>query len=106
MAEIKHQTSIAAAPNKVYAALATQAGLRGWWTADTTADEKAGGKAEFGFDKRWMVFHMKIEKLEPAERVVWSFHGDHPEWNGTSLTWVLSPEGKSTTVRFTHSQCA
>ena len=34
----------------MYAALATQAGLRGWWTADTSADEKVGGKAEFGFE--------------------------------------------------------
>jgi glucan biosynthesis protein len=36
--------------------LRAQAGLRGWWTADATADEKAGGKAEFGFDKRQTVF--------------------------------------------------
>ena len=45
MAEIKHQIPIQAAPEKVYAALATQQGLRGWWTADTDADEKVGGKA-------------------------------------------------------------
>jgi uncharacterized protein YndB with AHSA1/START domain len=50
MADIKHQISIQAAPEKVYAALATQTGLRGWWTADTKADEKTGGNAEFGFE--------------------------------------------------------
>jgi uncharacterized protein YndB with AHSA1/START domain len=104
MAEIKHQITIQAAPETVYAALATQAGLRSWWTADATADEKAGGKAEFGFDKRGMVFRMKIEKLDPGKLVVWSCHGDHPEWTGTLLTWTLTPEGGGATLRFTHSQ--
>jgi uncharacterized protein YndB with AHSA1/START domain/quinol monooxygenase YgiN len=103
-AEIKHQISIKAAPEKVYAAIATQAGLCGWWTADTKADEKAGGKADFGFDKRGTVFRMNIERLDPGKSVVWSCHGDDPQWNGTLLTWTLSPEGGGTTLRFTHSQ--
>ena len=58
MPELRHQIPIDAAADKVYAALATQAGLRSWWTADTKADEKVGGKAEFGFDKRGIVFRM------------------------------------------------
>jgi uncharacterized protein YndB with AHSA1/START domain len=80
MAELRHQIHIKATPKKVYEALATQAGLRGWWTADTTADEKVGGKADFGFDKRATVFRMSIDKLEPDRQVVWSCHGDQPEW--------------------------
>jgi uncharacterized protein YndB with AHSA1/START domain len=104
MAEIKHQIPVNAAPDKVYAAIATQAGLRGWWTADTKADEKVGGKAEFGFDKRAMLFRMKIEELDPDKRVVWSCHGDHPEWADTVLTWELAAEGGGTTLRFTQSQ--
>jgi uncharacterized protein YndB with AHSA1/START domain len=44
MAELRHQIPINATPEKVYAALATQAGLRGWWTVDVAADEKVGGK--------------------------------------------------------------
>jgi uncharacterized protein YndB with AHSA1/START domain len=103
MADLHHQININATPDKVYAALATQEGLRGWWTADTKADEKVGGKAEFGFDKRGMVFRMKIEKLEAGKRVVWSCHGDQPEWNGTTLTWDLAPNDRGTTVRFTQS---
>ena len=103
MPELRHQIPIDAAADKVYAALATQAGLRSWWTADTKADEKVGGKAEFGFDKRGIVFRMKIEKLEPGKSVVWSCHGDQPEWNGTKLTWTLDKDGKGTTVRFNHS---
>ena len=104
MAEIRHQIPIKATPDKVYAALATQAGLRSWWTADTKADENAGGKAEFGFNKRGILFRMNIETLDPGRRVVWSCHGDHPEWAGTVLKWELTPEDGGTTLRFTHSQ--
>jgi len=103
MAEIKHQIPIDATPDKVYAALVTQAGLRGWWTADAKADEKAGGKAEFGFDRRGMVFRMNIEKLEPGKLVVWSCYGDQPEWTGTTLTWSIAREDNATMLRFTHS---
>jgi uncharacterized protein YndB with AHSA1/START domain len=102
MTELKHQISIDTAPAKVFAALATQAGLRSWWTADTTADEKAGGKAEFGFDKRQMIFRMKIEKLEPDKQLVWSCSGDHPEWKGTTLTWNVARGDGMTVLRFTH----
>jgi len=103
MAEIKHRIPIKAAPAKVYAAIATETGLRCWWTADSTTDEKVGGKAEFGFDKRGTVFRMRIEQLEPGKRVVWSCHGGFPEWEGTILTWDLSPDKYGTTLRFTHS---
>jgi uncharacterized protein YndB with AHSA1/START domain len=103
MSEIMHQIPIKATPAKVYAAIATQAGLRGWWTADSTADEKVGGKAEFGFDNRRTVFRMRIEQLDQDKRVVWSCHGDFPEWEDTILTWEVSPQNDGTTLRFNHS---
>jgi uncharacterized protein YndB with AHSA1/START domain len=103
MAELRHQIPIKAAPQKVYAAIATQAGLRGWWTADSRAEEEVGGQAEFGFDRRGMVFRMDIQQLDPGKRVVWSCRGDHPEWNGTVLTWDLSPQDGGTILRFTQS---
>ncbi len=103
MADLHHQINIDTKPEKVYAALTTQEGLRGWWTADTKADEKVGGKAEFGFDKRGIVFRMKIEKLEAGKRVVWTCHGDQSEWNGTTLTWDLTANDRGTTVRFIQS---
>jgi uncharacterized protein YndB with AHSA1/START domain len=102
MADQQHQIPIQAPPEKVYAALTTSEGLRGWWTADSKAEAKPGGKAEFGFDKRGMVFRMMIEKLEPGRLVVWRCMGDHPEWDGTSLTWKISSENGTTMLRFTH----
>jgi len=44
MPDLMHQIPITASPAKVYAAITTQARLRGWWTADSTADENVGGE--------------------------------------------------------------
>lgn len=100
MAELRHQIPINASPEKVYAAIATAAGLRGWWTADSAAEEKVGGKAEFGFDNREMVFRMTIERLEPGREVVWTCHGDSLEWAGTRFIWTISRDGGVTMLRF------
>src|SRR5262245_18784060 len=56
MADLFHSITIEAKPNAVYAAVATQKGMRGWWTADTTMQAKPGGKVEFGFEKSAVVF--------------------------------------------------
>jgi uncharacterized protein YndB with AHSA1/START domain len=101
MVDINHLISINASPDAVYAALATQRGLASWWTADTRADEKVDGKAEFGFDDRGMVFRMRIDELVPGKRVVWSCLGDQPEWSGTTLTWTISRENDVSVLRFT-----
>src|SRR5262249_51239177 len=49
MVDLHHNVPINAAPEKVFTAIATQEGMRGWWTRDATLDSKVGGKAEFGF---------------------------------------------------------
>ena len=102
MADLKHQISIAASPHKVYAALAKETGLANWWTADSRAEEEVGGRAEFGFDDRSMVFRMTIKALRPGELVEWCCHGDNPEWNGTTLNWSIAPDGSGSVLRFTH----
>lgn len=103
MPELLHEIAIEAPPEKVYPAVATQKGLRGWWTADTTAEEQVGGKAEFGFDKRTLVFRMTIEELAPPKHVVWSCHGDHEEWKGTKLIWDIAASDEGSVLRFRHA---
>ena len=102
MTTLHHLVPIEAPPEKVFAAIATETGNRGWWTADSVVDGKVGGKAEFGFDKRQMVFRMTIEKLEPNERLVMSCHGDQPEWAGTTLDWAVTPTPEGSLLTFNH----
>ena len=102
MPTLHHLVPINAPPEKVFAAIATQTGNRGWWTADSEVDGKIGGKAEFGFDKRQMVFRMTIEKLEPNRTLVMSCHGDQPEWAGTTLEWTVAPTPEGSVLTFNH----
>jgi len=104
MADLNFIVPINASPDKVYAAVATQAGMRTWWTADTQMEEAVGGKAEFGFEKHAAIFRMTIEKLDPGRCVIMKCHGGQPEWNGTELRWdITSNEDGGATLRFAHT---
>ncbi len=102
MADLLHCIAVNAKPREVYDAVATRAGMRGWWTRDTQMEERVGGKAEFGFDKRRLVFRMVIDALEPAKLVRMTCAGDHPEWAGTTLEWTVEPGPNSTVLHFCH----
>ena len=102
MADMLHRMQINASPAKVYEALTTQAGLRGWWTGDSVAEPRVGSVAEFGFGNRATLFCMRTDELIPEERVVWTCVGDVEEWKGTRLIWELRRSNDSTELRFTH----
>lgn len=102
MADILHHLEIAAAPAKVYEAIVTPAGLRGWWTSDAAAEPTVGMVAEFGFYRRAVVFRMRTAELVPDRRVVWDCLGDIEEWAGTRLVWDVTPHEKGAALRFTH----
>jgi len=102
MVDLTHQVPIEAPAARVYAAVATTDGNRGWWTADSVVDTRAGGKAEFGFERRAVVFHMRIDRLVPGEAVVMACTGGQPEWAGTTLSWTIASDGEQSVLRFTH----
>src|SRR5712692_5774229 len=99
MPQMIHEIDINASPEKVYEALATQKGLRRWWTANTVADDRVGGEAHFGFDGGAAVFHMRIAELKPGKRVAWSCRGGQLEWKGTRLTWDISRAGRGSILQ-------
>ena len=102
MPDLNHQIPINAPAAKVYRAVATQEGMRGWWTADTQLEEKPGGKAVFGFENRGMVFRMTIDVLDPNTIVRMSCLGDHREWAGTKLEWKVTEQDGKSNLSFTH----
>jgi uncharacterized protein YndB with AHSA1/START domain len=103
MVDLVHSIPVKASAAKVFAAIATTEGNRGWWTADSNVDSKVGGKAIFGFENKGAIFRMTVDKLIADREVVMSCHGDNPEWNGTTLSWRMTSEGDQTILRFTHS---
>jgi len=101
---------IDADPSAVYAAIATENGLRAWWTPTCTADAHAGGTAHFEFGRTRK--DMSIEELDPNRGVRWfctraylasDAIREKSEWAGTEIVFRLTPtvDGK-TRLDFEH----
>ncbi len=103
MADMHHQIRIAAPVEDVYSALTHGSGIRRWWTGNCLAEPRIGSMAELGFSSGQVVFRMRVDELDPNEKVVWTCLGDVDEWVGTRLTWELVPVDDSTELRFTHA---
>ena len=84
-------------PGKVYEALTTVDGLRGWWTGDTNDHD---GVLQFRFPAGG--FDMEVVELRPSERVVWRVVDGPPEWVGTTVEWDLHQDGEYTVALFAH----
>jgi uncharacterized protein YndB with AHSA1/START domain len=86
-----HQVVIEADANKIYEALTTSRGLASFWTAESHAEPKVGSTARFGF--HGPVLEMKVDELQPGERVRWSTAGGgyFEDWKGTAVTWDIKP---------------
>jgi uncharacterized protein YndB with AHSA1/START domain len=84
MPDFYHSVPINAAVSDVYAAISTQAGMQGWWTSDTTMNNKIGCAAASGFDRREMVFRMTLVSMETDKALAMKCSGDHPEWAETT----------------------
>src|SRR5262249_44815446 len=56
------------------------------------------------FYNRTRTTRIRVSELEPFRRVVWNVtQSDAPgDWNGTTITFVLTGEGEGTKVTFSH----
>ena len=103
MPDIRHEIKIDAPPERVFAALSTERGFRGWWTRDVKFEPRVGRVAEFGFYRRAVIFRMKITALTPPTRMRWTCLSGPPEWKGTNLSFRLTPtEDGGTVLEFAH----
>lgn len=110
MEHYRRQMTLSASPAVVYQALATQQGVRNWWSRSCEVAEVVGGQAVFRFDQCYKV--MQIESLIPEQEVVWhcvEAHIEGPgltrknEWVGTHIVFRLAPaEGGKTRLEFEH----
>jgi uncharacterized protein YndB with AHSA1/START domain len=101
MVEILHFVHIQAPVSIVYKAIASEEGLRSWWTEETIAPNKEGAIAEFKFGD---MYHdkMKIIKLEPNKKVEWLCIEGDVQWIGTVFLFDLEDKGEKTILRFRH----
>ncbi|SDE37524.1 SRPBCC family protein [Glycomyces harbinensis] len=101
MVDILHRTGFEnTSTEKVYEALTTLDGLRGWWTGDTTGKTDLHDVIAFRFPDGG--FDMKITELAPGRRVEWEVVGGTPEWIGTKVHWDLKQDGDWAILLFKH----
>jgi uncharacterized protein YndB with AHSA1/START domain len=107
MATIKHNFTVAAPVEKVYDAVSTLEGLRGWWPTGATGNPNRGGRLRFEFDNgRYNL--MQVADRRRDKFVAWkcrkSIFIPGREWIGTRVTFKLSRDkDRHTQVEFEHS---
>jgi uncharacterized protein YndB with AHSA1/START domain len=101
---ILHAMDIAADPSTVYEAITTHKGEAGFWTSNNDIEHNVGSTARFGFPEAPIDARMRVEELDPGQRVAWASLGDFPYWADTRITWDLSPgpDGTGTHLLFRH----
>src|SRR5258708_32603245 len=98
-----HQVNVKATPDTIYTAVSTAQGLQGFWTSESQAEPKVGSIATFGFGGPTQ--RMRIDELMPGKRVKWTGLADFPNWDGTTVTWDISPaENGETGVLVRHRE--
>lgn len=90
----------------VFAALTTQVGIEGWWTASCTVGEGTGASVSVRFGKTYKV--MRIEKANPGREVHWRCVESYlfvpgvidrkDEWKDHDITFRLSERVPGRTV--------
>ncbi len=97
MPDILHRVGIDAPPERVYGALTTLDGLRGWWISQTAGDPGPGGTLDFGFCR------MQVVDAVPGKRVRWRCVGGPDEWLRTEVNFDLAWKEGQTFVLFKHA---
>jgi uncharacterized protein YndB with AHSA1/START domain len=102
--EILLGAEVHADAERVVDALTTKEGLSSFWTTDSVAEPQVGSEARFGFEGSPVPLRMRVNRID-AGGVEWSCLGDFPLWEGTTVTWSLSPEEEhgGTRLLFRHA---
>jgi uncharacterized protein YndB with AHSA1/START domain len=106
MVDIVHRVGIKAPVSKVYAALSTIDGLKGWWTTATSGNPLVGGVTAFRFQTETGDeiggFDMEVIEQVTDEKVHWRVKAGPVEWVGTDIEFLLSRQDGYTIVMFGH----
>jgi uncharacterized protein YndB with AHSA1/START domain len=98
---------------RVYEAIATESGVRGWWTELCEMDARVGGAASFRFPRTGFFAAVEIAALRPPSFVEWrcidsqhpAAHGfaDLKDWIGTTIRFAIEPlDAERSRLHFAH----
>jgi uncharacterized protein YndB with AHSA1/START domain len=96
MPDILHRVGIAAEPARVFEALTTLEGIRGWWAETAWGDPSQGGAFQFRANR------LEVAQADPGQ-VRWRYSGPAEEWVGTEISFRLEWRERQTVVLFKHA---
>jgi uncharacterized protein YndB with AHSA1/START domain len=111
--EFQMKLTLPVSTEKVYNAVATENGVRNWWTNFADVGNEVGSIAEFRFPRAGFYVKAEIQSLVPNQLVEWKvIDSMHPEasgfqnlrdWEGTIIQFKLEQVSKEKTIlHFTH----
>lgn len=114
-ADFKLQLEFAAPAGRVFTALATGEGARGWWTWDCAVSEGVDGLSAFRFPGSGFFATMKTLRREPPRLLEWECvdsqhnpdtgYADLRDWVGTTIRFEIHDlGGGKSRLDFNHSR--
>jgi uncharacterized protein YndB with AHSA1/START domain len=104
--EYTAELMLAAAPARVFSAIATPDGLASWWTPIVSGSLAPGTRFELDLPDSGSTIELRVERARPPAVVEWTClgHSGHPEWRGTTLEFRLGERrAGGTALSFRHA---
>jgi uncharacterized protein YndB with AHSA1/START domain len=101
MEAIRHKLVIKETPAKVFDAITTEEGIKGWWAKQTVAKPQVGFVNVFTFENDRNEF--RVTELVPNRKVEWLGVQAFEEWIDTTISFNLEEKDGKTILRFAHS---
>ena len=91
MMDYTHRRTIGAPAERVFDALATLEGLRGWWTPLVSGAASPGDVLRFEFEGLDEHILMRVEDVRRPRQVRWTCveHSSLPEWSDTAIEFEI-----------------
>ena len=103
MADILHDLTIEAPPDRVFDCFTTPGGLDVWWTKTSAGEARLGAEFSlfFGPEYDWRA---KVTRCNPGREFELQMTRAHVDWLGTRVGVQLEKDGEGgTRVRFYHA---
>jgi|SRR5713226_2326138 len=101
MPNIRHSISIDASPERVFPLVSSGRGFSQWWAADVSEAGK-DGILDLGFFNRATLYRLKPSRIAAPAEAEWLCVSGK-EWNGTRISFKLTPSGAGTLLQFAHA---
>lgn len=87
-----NSVTVRAPRERVFDALTTPAGLRGWWTTRVSGSATSGGEVRLEFEGMDEYIVLRVDVATRPSLVRWTcvVHTSLREWDGTTLTFDIS----------------